>query len=410
MAGSRAVRAGKMGLAALLGGLYFGLAAIMVVFDRLPVDFYHYYTAASRIQAGQSAYLPFSLTGPSFLYHPFALSAVTWILRFERETGYAIWIALSLAAYVAAMAALLGVTNRWLADAGGRLGLPGQLLLGAVFLGFRPLLQTFKQGQINLFVLLAIALCLYFSEAERPHLAGFFLGLAAILKLSPALLFLYFLAVRRYRTVATGALTVIGLSLVAWAQFGSQVFLDFAATVGILMGQTHMARANHSLSVYLINALGGVNPTGMLGAVVIYGPKLILWGVAGLGAALAWWPGGDQAWQQGSTGRTARLWLFALLVTVMTLSSPLVWAHHLTFLVIPLLLLLARQETRWWGAGLVFLFQIEPLLGGLLAPVWVAGTALVAGEVLVLAGVTALCLRSLTAGQRRQQADPARAG
>ncbi|MBN1963652.1 MAG: DUF2029 domain-containing protein [Anaerolineae bacterium] len=378
-------------ISALGLGLFIALGAVMVLYDDLPNDFFYYTASVRTLHAGGSAYLPFQI-GPSFLYHPAILTVMTWLAALDDQTAYLVWLGLSFLAYGLTLAVLLRFANKHLLADGRRLGVLEQVILAGAFLAFRPTLQTFIQGQINLFVLLALALALLWSEDGREAWAGIALGLAVAAKVSPVVLLAYFLVTRAWRVILWSAVTVIVLSALAWLQFGSGVFADFITASLFVMGGIHEWRSNHSLPMWLLTFFRNLSLEDAAYTLASWLPRLLYWGVSGL-AVLVGLLRADRLRESA----LARYWLYALLVAQMTLASPLVWNHHLVFLVLPLVFLLARQETRAIGLGLTALFQLEPVLGWLLGAAWIPGTALVAAQVLLFLALAWLFWRAVRA-------------
>jgi alpha-1,2-mannosyltransferase len=100
-----------------------------------------------------------------------------------------------------------------LAGVQGREAAVAVILFSAIALWSEPVFTTFAYGQINL---LLLALVLWdFTRPEQSRLRGIGTGLAAGLKVTPAILIVYLVLTRRYRAAATATATfaaTIGLS------------------------------------------------------------------------------------------------------------------------------------------------------------------------------------------------------
>lgn len=380
-------------------GLFIALGAIMVVYDDLPNDFFYYTAAVRTLHDGGSAYLPFEI-GPSFLYHPAVLTPMTWLAALGDQPGYLLWLLGSFLATGAALLVLLRFANKHLLVGSRRLDPVAQAVIVVACFAFRPTLQTYIQGQINVFVLLMLALALWWSEDGREAGAGVMIGLAVVAKVSPVVVLAYFVLNRQWRVILWTVLTVLVLSVLAWLQFGLPVFADFVTASLFVMGGLHEWRSNHSLAMWLLTFLRALGPDDVARLLAAWLPRLFYWGGAGL-VVLAGWLRAERrslAMDRLRATPLARYWLYGLLVALMTSASPLVWNHHLAFLILPLVLLIARQETRLLGVGLAALIQLEPILLWVLGAAWIPGTALVAGQVILFVALAWLCWRAWVRG------------
>src|SRR5215831_6000126 len=66
---------------------------------------------------------------------------------------------------------------------------------------FFPVYYSLYMGQVNALLFLCLALVLYFARRGRPWWAGFFIALAALVKIFPAVLILLFAARRQFKLV-----------------------------------------------------------------------------------------------------------------------------------------------------------------------------------------------------------------
>lgn len=148
---------------------------------------------------------------------------VLFILPFgflDYPTAFLVWNLLSLAAFALSL---------YLVAHHLQIGVTAKHLLPIVVLSLlaSPLKQQVFQGNINL-VLLPILLGVWLADsASKPVLAGILLGIAIALKIFPGLLLLYFVVLRKYRTVVstvacTGAIFAISLLV-----FGFQSYQDY---------------------------------------------------------------------------------------------------------------------------------------------------------------------------------------
>lgn len=238
------------------------------------------------------------------------------------------------------MAALYGVvrvSQRLLGQAGGTR--PTALLWTAVGIWIEPLRSTFDYGQVNVILVLAV-LCAAYSS--RWWLSGLLVGLAAGVKLTPAVTGLYFLGMRRWGAAIFSAvvfLATVGLSIAVIGQQARYYFTD-------LLGDAR--RIGPIGTSFNQSWRGGISR--ILGHDAGYGP-LVLAAIAvtAVLAALAWRALGTDA-VRDRLGSLLVVQLFGLLI------SPISWTHHWVWL-LPLMIWLihgpwrARPGARLLGWG-----------------------------------------------------------
>lgn len=238
------------------------------------------------------------------------------------------------------MAALYGVvrvSQRLLGQAGGTR--PTALLWTAVGIWIEPLRSTFDYGQVNVILVLAV-LCAAYSS--RWWLSGLLVGLAAGVKLTPAVTGLYFLGMRRWGAAIFSAvvfLATVGLSIAVIGQQARYYFTD-------LLGDAR--RIGPIGTSFNQSWRGGISR--ILGHDAGYGP-LVLAAIAvtAVLAVLAWRALGTDA-VRDRLGSLLVVQLFGLLI------SPISWTHHWVWL-LPLMIWLihgpwrARPGARLLGWG-----------------------------------------------------------
>lgn len=339
-------------------GIYIALALFseywlgVITNHSLGGDFNIYHDAFSKAVEEKNPYLPYQI-GSSFVYHPFMLSFLS-LFSWQGELSATIyWTISSTMAWVFATWLAFSFTQKAL---GKHVSESNRKSFGwvlAIFLGFAPFLETIHIGQINVFVILALCLMFSFSENEKPFLAGFFLATAIVFKTSPVIFIFYYLTQRKFRILLSCAISLLIMSLIPMGQFSSNVLWDFLIILPKLGGEIHPTSYNQSiLSLFfrVSQRFGFIEVDSLL----IISHKILLGfflGIIFLSSLV-----------RPSTKFT-RLWEFALLLTLMTIFSPLVWYHHSIFLIIPSLLLLLSPRRLYAvsGAGLLFIIQFERL-------------------------------------------------
>jgi alpha-1,2-mannosyltransferase len=181
---------------------------------RLQIDVMVYRFAAEHLLAGLDLYST-GLTGKPnellFIYPPFAAISAIPLALLDSSSVRVLWL-------LGMVAALTFAVMRMLTSMGMRTG-GAMLSLAALLVGviawLEPMRLTAELGQINIVLLVLVAADLLGPRQSR--WAGIGIGLAAGLKLTPALFIVYLLATRRIRA-----------ALVATGTFAGTVALGFA--------------------------------------------------------------------------------------------------------------------------------------------------------------------------------------
>jgi alpha-1,2-mannosyltransferase len=340
-------------------------------------------TLYSYVYADQTPDFPLPFTYPPFaavIFYPlhllpFGLVAFLW--------------------QVATMVALYGAirTSQRL------LGVPADqraaMVWTAVSIWIEPLRSTFDYGQINVFLMLGVLWAVY---TTRWWLSGLLVGIAAGIKLTPAISGIYFAGARRWREVVFSAVVfaaTVGVSALVVGDQARYYFTD-------LLGDAR--RVGPIATSFNQSWRGGISR--ILGHDAGFGP-LVLAAivVTAVVAVLAWraLDGSDRL------GRLLVVELFGLLF------SPISWTHHWVWLV-PLMIwaihgpLRERLSARIVGWGWLALTLIgvpwllsfaQPTIWQISRPWYLAW----AGLVYVLAALATL-IWIATTGRRAASVSP----
>jgi alpha-1,2-mannosyltransferase len=187
------------------------------------------------------------------------------------------------------------------------------ILWTAITIWIEPLRSTFNYGQINVFLLLAVLWAVY---TTRWWLSGLLVGVAAGIKLTPAITGVYFVGVRRWAAAVFSAVVFLGTVGVSALVVGDQTRYYFTD----LLGDAH--RVGPIATSFNQSWRGGISR--ILGHDAGFGPPVLTAiAVTALLAILAWraLDGPDQL------GKLLVVELFGLLL------SPISWTHHWVWLV-----------------------------------------------------------------------------
>ena len=282
------------------------------------VDLDVYRRAGSVLLAGGDFYV---LPGPlQFLYPPFAAVLAVPLAVLPPTVVQIGWTA-------AGALALLAVLHRF--------GLNGWVLslIGTAVIYFvEPVVQTLAFGQLGIFLVALVVLDL----APGPRLfrrvlpQGTLTGLAAAIKLTPAIFVLYLLAAGKRRAFGVAVVVGLGVTLIS-AAVVPQASYEFWSRLA--HGDTGLG---HSL-IYWTNqsVMGDVVRIFGLGRTVAIG-GLIACGIValvGVWAAVLWHRIGDVRLAVNLCGMAGLL------------ASPVSWQHHFVWIV-PLAMSLAERRPR----------------------------------------------------------------
>lgn len=278
-------------------------------------------TLYSYVYADQTPDFPLPFTYPPFAavllypmhFVPFGLLAFLWHV-----------------AIVAALYGVVRVSQRLIGTAADR---RAAMLWTAVTIWIEPLRSNFDYGQINVFLVLAV---LWAAYTTRWWLSGLLVGMAAAVKLTPAIAGVYLLGARRW-SAALFSLAVflftIGVSLLVVGDQARYYFTD-------LLGDAH--RVGPIATSFNQSWRGAISR--IVGYDAGYGP-LVLTAlvITAVIAVLAWRALEDS----DALGRLLVVELFGLLL------SPISWTHHWVWLV-PLMIWLIHGPLRERVAAKVF--------------------------------------------------------
>jgi alpha-1,2-mannosyltransferase len=261
-------------------------------------------TLYSYVYADQTPDFPLPFTYPPFaavVFYPlhlvpFGVVAFLW----QIATIVALYGAIRLSQH------LIGV-------AAGSAGRRVAMLWTAVAVWIEPLRSTFDYGQVNVLLMTAVLWAVY---TTRWWLSGLLVGVAAGIKLTPAISGIYLVGARRWGAAVFSAVVfvaTIGISVLVVGDQTGYYFTD-------LLGDAH--RVGPIATSFNQSWRGGISR--ILGHDVGFGPPLVAAvAVSAVLAALAW----RALDSSDRLGRLVVVELFGLLL------SPISWTHHWVWLV-----------------------------------------------------------------------------
>jgi alpha-1,2-mannosyltransferase len=225
---------------------------------------------------------------------------------------------------IAALYGVVRVSQRLLPGSGG--DRRTAMLWTAVGIWIEPLRSNFDYGQINVLLVLAVLYAVY---STRWWLSGLLVGLAAGVKLTPAVSGLYFVGARRWGTAIFSAVVFFGTVAVSALVVGDQTRYYFTELLG------DADRVGPIGTSFNQSWRGGISR--ILGHDAGYGPLVLAAiTVTAVVAALAW---------RAVGGATDRLGAIVVVQLFGLLLSPISWTHHWVWL-IPLMIWLLHGPLR----------------------------------------------------------------
>lgn len=288
------------------------------------------------VYADQTPDFPLPFTYPPFAavvfaplrFVPFGLLAFLWQVGIIAALYGVVWVSLR----------LLGRPDHRLAMA-----------WTAVGIWTEPLRSTFDYGQVNVVLALAVLWAVY---TTRWWLSGLLVGVAAGIKLTPAVAGLYFVGARRWGTAAFSALVffaTIGVSVLVLRGQATYYFTDLLGDAGRVgpVGTSFNQSWRGAIS-RIVGHDAGFGPAVLAGVAVTAVLAVLAWRALRTAA-----PGGTL----DRLGALLVVQLFGLLL------SPISWTHHWVWL-IPLMIWLlhgplgGRTGARVLGYGWLVLVLV----------------------------------------------------
>ena len=302
------------------------LVAFAIGYDAY--DFHVYALGGHAVLDGNELYA-FQWRGHGFTYPPFAALGFLPFAHLPLPAARLVWDAASLAA--------LGLAVRATYALAGRRAAPTELAatVGAGLL-LEPVWHTFFLGQINLLLLAAVLLDLQRVAARRT--GGIGIGLAAAVKLTPAIFIVLLMLAGRRRSAALATGTALAATVagaLADPRGSWQYWTHYVTDVGRVGSVTYASNQSLDALAHRASASGE------------WAVALVV-AIAGLLAAAVLARRGDWLAAGAGTGVTG------LLV------CPISWSHHWVW-VIPALAVLVRDGRRGVAAGAVAVFVLAPV-------------------------------------------------
>ena len=311
--------------------------AVVVVFAATynALDFRIYMWGGHAVLDDSRLYLALAY-GHWFTYSPFAAIVFVPVATLPLAVARAGWDLVS-------VAALAYSCTRIVQIAGYR---PTRLQVAgfvAAAMALDPVWETLFLGQINLILLALILTDVWLVSRGSSRLAvGVGVGIAAAIKLTPAIFIVFFLLARRTKAAVVAAGTFAGCGLIGFlvAPDASRLYWRHLFFDTRRVGAPYISNQSpYATAIRIANGQGHIGPWWIV--------VPITFAVVGLATAAV------LARRQDWLGATAVTGTTGLLV------SPISWAHHWVW-VLPALVLLIRAGHRIAAGAVYLLFAVAP--------------------------------------------------
>ena len=267
----------------------------------------------------------------------------------------------------------------------------------AVGIWLEPLRSTFDYGQVNVLLVLAVLYAVY---STRWWLSGLLVGLAAGVKLTPAVGGLYFVGARRWAAVVFSAIVFVATIGVSALVVGDQTRYYFTELLG------DASRVGPIGTSFNQSWRGGISR--ILGHDAGYGPIVVVAiAVTAVLAVLAW---------RALGGADDRLGAIVIVQLFGLLLSPISWTHHWVW-VLPLMIWLLHGPLRdrlgarilGWGWLALTIVGVPWLLSFAQPTIWVISRPWYlawAGLIYIVATLVTLAWIASTGRRSRRSPSP----
>ncbi|MGQ0778498.1 MAG: glycosyltransferase 87 family protein [Pseudonocardiales bacterium] len=271
--------------------------------------------------------MPLGISLP-FTYPPFAALCFSVLALVPH-------VALAVVFSVGSFAALLVAVRATGAALWRDFGWPHAALIGCLAVAFEPVWKTLLLGQVNLYLMAIVVVDLLAVRAGRYR--GFLIGLAAAIKLTPAVFLLYLAAGRQWRAIVNAVVAFAACTALA-ALIRPRDSVTYWFTTLLDPGRIGGLAYTGNQSVRgALHRLGLSAATERTWWVAVGGLVIVLGGLAAL------------RWRRAGQDPPALI----TIAMVGLLVSPVAWSHHWVWLV-PALLVLAhlamQQRSRLLAA------------------------------------------------------------
>lgn len=273
---------------------------------------------------------------------------------FDLQTAIRFFLSFNVLLLIVSLALIFVMKREYL------LRYPYWLVALALVLNLDPVLDSMLLGQLDLLILFLIVVSYWGYRSGREVVAGASLGLAAMIKLSPGLLLLYFLFKRRFRIVASAFATVALTGSLSLLVAGPKAHIQFLTDIlpTLLAGSAQIE--NQSLNGFFnrlfleasfMTELAEVPPLPQVRILTLLTSALLI-GIVAFLLRKRMVSGSDLDFDVE----------YSLVVILLPMISSIAWHHYMTWYVLPLLVLVNPRLRRSLPKTTCFALAIVGLL------------------------------------------------
>lgn len=253
-----------------------------------------------------------------------------------------VWNTISLAAFLFS----LGIAAK-------AISMPRSLYLPilALLIYCQPLFGTLYQGQLTLLLVLLITAVWALERSGWPRVAGVLVGAAAVIKLFPAYLVIYFVARGRWRSLLAAVVSFATLTLVTAAILGPGAYRDYVQVVLPTQARFRGLAYNCAIAGFWYKLFDPVGENGLIiplwscPALALFGTLLSDLAITAVVGTIAY----------RAKTRSQQDLAFAAVVTAMLLVSPVSWDVSLPLLLVPVAVMARNADRPAWMPVAFFL-------------------------------------------------------
>ena len=328
------------------------------------LDFSIYHEAGRRLSEGQNIYTHLyrqkAHDGQEFelvyLYPPYLAASFAIISGLDKDVVKVLWCTLS---FLAVVGVICFLTSIFRSESPYRLGvLPALTLLSALVVCFEPVYWGVMMGQVDAIVFFWICAYLFAILKGRYQLGGVFLSFAAVLKISPALLCIWFVLARKWKGFGAFLLSVLVLTCIEVFLFGVQPFHDFFTSFSSISNGN--ALEGFVFNYSSVSSVLALLPFRQFNTILSFVLKCVFW----LVFLFFLWR--DREYSSRSSGFPI-LGVNSIILCFMLLLSPILWFHHFIWALVPLVTLMCKRiegeenRFRYWTICAAFVFAITQI-------------------------------------------------
>jgi len=282
-----------------------------ILWNSLLPDFSIFYISTKALLEGDNPYLLKDLF-TQLNYPPTSLMFFIPLAFFSLSFASKIWILVSICFFVVSVYFLHIITKSTLLHTS---------FLFFIFAISFPLKFTLGMGQVNMLLLLALTLFLYFIHNKREKVSAIFLSLSVIVKLYPALFYLLVVITKRWKILGVSVLIILFITLISLLLIDSKIYMYYLNNILIpLLTEVEKGEYYNQALSATFKRFGIEGTSVFLRLILLIITMLVI----------------------SKRGRIFER--FSLLLITILLINAFTWQHHLVLMLIPAFILIKEKS------------------------------------------------------------------